>query len=195
MSSQPQPRLSPEKYLEIERKAQVKSEYYAGEMFAMAGATYRHNLITFNIGGELRTRLRGRNCRVTGTDMRVCTGPEGLYSYPDIIVICDEPRFLDNQFDTLLNPVMIVEILSPSTKDYDRGSKFELYRMIESLRDYLLVAQDRPHVEHYARQPDSRWLLADANGLPAAVAVSSLGIELPLAEIYSLVNFTQANPE
>jgi Uma2 family endonuclease len=191
MSTQPQSRLSPEEYLALERKAEHKSEFYQGETFAMPGATYRHNLISSNIGGELRARLRGTECTALIADMRVATSETGLYTYPDIAVVCGQPRFRDQELDTLLNPAVLVEVLSPSTQNYDRGLKFEMYRTIPTLHDYILVAQDRVHVEHHSRQPDDRWLLWETNDAVATVVLSSLGIALPLSEIYAGAGFAE----
>ena len=189
VSTQPQPRLTPDQYLELERRASIKSEYFRGEMFAMSAASYRHNLIAANIIGELGSRLRGQDCTPLGSDMRVATSPAALYTYPDVVIVCGPPRFLDQQFDTLLNPAAIFEILSPSTQDYDRGSKFELYRTIPSLRDYILIAQDRVHLEHFSREPNGNWLLQESNQLDSSLTIPTLDLSLPLAEIYRRVAF------
>ena len=166
MSTQPKTFLTPEQYLDIERKAEYKSEYYRGEMFAMAGASLAHNTLVANLIGEFHGKLRAGPCRVLPSDMRVRVTSTGLYTYPDVVVVCGEPRVLDNQMDTLLNPSVLVEVLSPSTEDYDRGRKFEQYQSIESLREYLMLASDRVHADLYTRQPDGRWLLArDAHTL------------------------------
>src|ERR1017187_5873973 len=157
MSTLPKTYLTPEQYLEIERKAEFKSEYYQGEMFAMAGARWAHNLILLNLASELRQQLRSRPCSVTSSDMRVRVNAKGLYTYPDVVVVCGEPQFLDERRDTLLNPTLIVEVLSESTEQYDRGRKFEHYRPLESLAEYLLVSSERVSVERYTRQPDGSW--------------------------------------
>jgi Uma2 family endonuclease len=191
MSTQPQSRLSPEEYLALERRADHKSEFFQGEMFAMSRATYGHSLISTNIGGELGSRLRGTECTGLIANMRVATSETGLYTYPDIAVVCGQPKFRDQKFDTLLNPVLLVEVLSPSTQNYDRGLKFEMYRTIPTLRDYILVAQDRIHVEHHSRQLDDRWLLWETNDAMATVVLNSLGISLPLSEIYAGAGFAE----
>jgi Uma2 family endonuclease len=184
MATHPIHRLTPEEYLEIDRKAEIRSEYLDGEMFAMSGAGARHGDIVVNIALGLRTRLRGR-CRVSANDLRVRISENGLYAYPDIVVVCGKRRFLEGGHnDTVLNPVLIFEVLSPSTADYDRGGKFAFYRQIDSLREYLVVAQDRPHVERHVRQPSGEWLLTEIDGLEATVALHSVEAELPLAEIY-----------
>ena len=157
--------ITPEQYLEIERKAEFRSEYYNGEMFAMAGAGDPHNLIAGNIFGGIHYQFRKRPCYAYTHDMRVCVSARGLYTYPDVLAVCGEPRFLDQREDNLLNPSVIVEVLSPSTEAYDRGQKFEHCRHIDSLREYLLVSSERINAELFTRQPDGRWLLTVANRL------------------------------
>ncbi len=146
MATVPGERLTVEEYLERERKAEFKSEYFAGETFAMSGASRRHVLVATNISSDLRQSLRSRLCKVYAANLRVAVSPTGLYTYPDVVVTCGDEQFHDEQFDTLLNPRFIIEVLSESTKDYDRGQKFESYRALESLQEYLTVAQDRVHV-------------------------------------------------
>lgn len=187
MPSPAKARLTAEEYLAIERQAPCKSEYFNGEMFAMAGASRRHNLIALNIGAELRAQLRPRPCEVYTSDMRVKIGRTGLYTYPDVVVVCDEPRFEDADGDTLLNPIVLVEVLSPTTADYDRGGKFEHYRTLASLQAYLLVAQDRCHVVHYTRQPDNTWLLAETEAIQDCIHIPAIGCDLPLSEVYAKV--------
>ena len=148
MSTQPKSFLTPEQYLEIERQAASKSEYWQGEMFAMAGASREHNLLAGNLYVSLHQQLRRRPCEVYQSDMRVWIPATGLYTYPDVVAVCGEPRFTDDHVDTLVNPTFVAEILSPTTEAYDRGRKFEHYRKVESLQEYLLVAQEigRAHV-------------------------------------------------
>ena len=188
MSSQAQQRYTPEEYLALERQAQRKSEYYAGEIFTMASASRWHNLIVTNVIGELRSQLKGRPCTTYPSDMRVKISPTGLYTYPDVTVVCGEAWFEDHQQDTLLNPTLIVEVLSESTEAYDRGGKSAHYRKLESLMEYVLITQTKPHIEHYVRQPDNRWLLAEADSLPAAVHLPSIDCHLALAEVYDKVD-------
>ena len=196
MSSQPQPRpITPHEYLERERRAETKSEFYPGEIFAMSGASRRHNRIATNCIAAFANALRHRDCDVFGSDMRIATTASGLYTYPDLSLSCGEPQFVDHQFDTLLNPILIIEVLSPSTKDCDRGSKFELYRSIPSLRDYILIAQDHIHVEHFARQPNSDWLLHESNHLEDTLVIPSLELAIPLTEIYRRVDFPTSLPD
>lgn len=187
MSLQPKAYITPEEYLAIERQAEYKSEYFHGEMFAMAGASERHVLIVTNVVAELRGQLKGRPCNVYSTDLRVRISPTGLYTYPDIVVVCGQAQFADDQKDTLLNPTLIVEVLSESTKDYDRGEKFEQYRSLASFSEYVLIAQDRYHVEHFFRQPDNRWLLAETNRPEDSLQLSSISCALALTEIYDKV--------
>src|SRR5436190_10717366 len=159
MSSVPKTFLTPEQYLEIERKAEYKSEYFRGEMFAMAGGTLAHSLLVGNVMGNLWPRARARSCRTCNSDMRVHIPATGLYTYPDVIVVCGEPQLLDGRNDTLLNPTLIVEVLSPSTEAYDRGRKFEHDRSLDSLQEYLLLSCERVSADLFTRQPDGRWLL------------------------------------
>jgi len=181
--------FTPEQYLEIERKAEYKSEYYQGEMFAMSGATSAHNLIVTNLIAELRQQLRKRPCLTYPSDMRVRVSATGLYTYPDLVVVCSEPQFLDERRDTLLNPTVIVEVLSPSTEAYHRR-KFEQYRSIESLRDYLLVASESVNVDLFTRQPDGRWLLTAANRLDDIIEIPSIDCRLALQDLYEKVDLT-----
>jgi Uma2 family endonuclease len=190
MSSQRTTLLSPEEYLELERRAERKSEYFHGEMFAMSGASRRHVVIVNNLGGELRQRLKKRPCEIYSNDMRLRVAPNGLYTYPDVMVACGEPQFADDQSDTLLNPVLIAEVLSDSTENYDRGRKFEQYRTLPSLSEYVMVAQDAPRIEQYTRQPNGHWLLAETRGLNASVQLASIDCALPLAEIYDKIDFS-----
>lgn len=187
MASQPKTFLTSEEYLTLERKAEYKSEYVNGEVYAMVGASRRHNLITGNIFGELREQLKKRRCEVYTSDMRVRVPATNLYTYPDVIVVCGEPKFEDEHVDTLLNPTVIVEVLSPSTASYDRTKKFGYYRTIKSLAEYLLVAQDEYKVEQYTRQADNRWLLSDISSLEGMVNLDSLQCALLLADIYDKV--------
>jgi Uma2 family endonuclease len=191
MSTQPKARLTPEQYLEIERQAPFKSEYYAGVMFAMAGASERHNMIVTNLGGELRRQLKNRPCKNYSNDMRVRVEATGLHTYPDIVAICGEARFLDEHNDTLLNPSFIVEVLSPTTEAYDRGEKAWHYRQIASLAEYLLVSQDRRHIEHYVRQADDQWLLSESDDLQDVINLPSINCALAMAEVYDKVEIDE----
>jgi Uma2 family endonuclease len=189
MSTQAKTSLTPEEYLEIERKAERKSEYYQGEMFLLAGGSARHGLIAINLGRELSLELKAEPCTVYSSDVRLRVSPARFYTYPDIMVVCGEPQYADDQKDTLLNPVIIVEVLSDSTKDYDLGRKFEFYRSLPSLREYLTVAQDGPHIDHWTRQEENRWMLAEVNGLGQAIQLASIDCVLSLAEVYYKVDW------
>jgi Uma2 family endonuclease len=183
--------LTPEEYLAIERQATTKSEYLRGEVYAMAGASYAHTTISFNMLVSLAPQLKRGSCTARSSDLRINVRATSFYAYPDIVVICGQPQFEDRQRDTLLNPSVIFEILSRSTEGYDRGEKFAHYRLLESLTDFVLVSQNRPLVEHYARQPDESWLLKSYSGLEAVLSVPSIGCELPLAEIYDKVEWPE----
>lgn len=186
-SVQTRSHLSIEEYLEAERRAETKSEYLDGEVFAMSGASFRHNVIVANLIGELRQQLKGRQCTVAPGDLRVHIPATGLYTYPDLVVVCGEPRFEDQELDTLLNPTLIIEVLSPTTEAYDRGKKFEHYATIESLAEYVLVSQDAPRVEQFVRQEGGSWLLTATPGLDGRMILASVGCELALAEVYDKV--------
>jgi Uma2 family endonuclease len=193
--SLPQRRYTPEEYLALERRAEHRSEFYAGEIFAMSGASRRHSLIAGNIFAALHGQFRGRPCEVHMNDMRVKVSPTGLYTYPDVVALCGEPRFDDVQRDTLLNPNVIVEVLSPSTEAYDRGNKAAQYRQLPSLVEYLLVSQEQRHVEHYVRQADGQWLFSEESGTDARIHLPSINAVLVLAEIYDTVALDSPNGE
>ena len=190
MQTQSKCRLTPEEYLAIERRAEYKSEYYDGEMFALAGASEKHNLITLNIVSTIHAALKEKPCKAYASDMRVRVPVVGLYTYPDIAVVCGKAEFDDAIKDTLLNPVLIIEVLSESTEAYDRGKKFEYYRMIPSLREYVLVAQDRRCVEVFTRE-DFRWIFTEAGRERDYVELSSIGWTLLLPDVYSKVEFEE----
>jgi Uma2 family endonuclease len=190
MATQPKSQLTPEEYLEIERKAEFKSEYFQGEMFAMSGARYAHIGIVANAVASLHQQLRQRPCRPLSSDMRVRVTPTGLYTYPDVVIVCGEPQFLDNTFDTLLNPTVIIEVLSESTEAYDRGQKFEQYRSLESLAEYVMISSQRVGVERYTRQPDGSWNYIAKASLEDSLDLPSVGCHLLLADLYEKVDFT-----
>ena len=189
MSTVPKRLLTSDEYLAQERRATFKSEYYRGETFAMAGASREHNLIVGNIVREVGNGLKGHRCEVYPSDMRVKVSATGLYTYPDVTVVCGTPEFEDEHRDILLNPTVLVEVLSDSTEAYDRGAKWEQYRKLPSLKEYLLIAQDRPHVERYMRQPDGGWLLREAAEPDSSVALDSISVVLPMSEVYRQVTF------
>jgi Uma2 family endonuclease len=186
MATEPHQRLSIQEYLALERQAEGKHEYLDGEMFAMSGASRRHNRIVLNVGKGLDSALEERGCDVFVSDMRVLTPDNKFFTYPDVVAVCGEPRFADAEVDTLLNPEVIVEVLSPSTEDYDRGTKFDHYRSISSLTEYVLVAQDRVQVEHYLRQTNDDWLkLVELDSLEQMLELQSVGCRLSLRNIYN----------
>ena len=187
--AQPTRRLTEAEYLEQERRADFKSEFFAGEMFAMAGGTRAHSLIAVNLARELSTSLKGRPCVVFNTDLRIKIEATGLFTYPDASVGFGQQRFLDELADTLLNPAVIVEVLSDSTEAYDRGKKFEHYRQITTLREYLVISQKEARVELFSKGTDGQWSLREAAGLNATIQFPSLQVTIALAEIYANVEF------
>lgn len=180
--------MTPEEYLTMERASEYRHEYYQGEITDMTGASRRHNLIVANVLANLHGQLRNRLCEVYANDMRVKVSASGLYTYPDVIVVCGEAQFEDNEFDTLLNPTVIIEVLSDSTEEYDRGKKFARYRKLDSLLDYLLIAQDRMHVEQFTRQQNDTWLFSEAEQPTAVIRLASIDSELRLATIYEKIS-------
>lgn len=187
MAAQPKTAISVEDYLTGERMSDVKHEYYAGEVFALAAGSEAHNLIAVNVLASLHTRLRRRPCKVCPSNMRVKVLRTGLYTYPDVVVVCGSPQFEDAEHDTLLNPTVIIEVLSPSTERYDRRKKFQHYRTIDSLAEYLLIAQDSYRIEQYIRQPDQQWLLSEATPPDAIIELPSIQSTLALGDVYEKV--------
>jgi Uma2 family endonuclease len=175
-------------YLELERRSEIRSEYLAGRIYAMSGASRRHNLVALNLAGELRAQLRGRPCEAYVSDMRVKVSPTRMYTYPDVVALCGEPRFEDTAVDTLLNPSVIIEVLSTSTESYDRGEKFFQYRRIETLREYVLVAQSKMRVEHYRREGE-HWILTEISTPDGILELSSINCRIELPAIYEKVDF------
>ena len=190
----PVPRFTPEQYLQMERQADYRSEYLSGEIFAMAGASEAHNLIVTNVIGELRAQLRGRPCRTYPSDMKVEVGPAGLFTYPDVNVVCGQPRFHDERRDMVQNPILVVEVLSPSTEAYDRGAKFAQYRRLDSLTNYLMISPNEYRAELFVRQPDNRWLLSEVTGERQSIVIKSIGCEIQMAEVYDRVEFEPPPP-
>ena len=179
-------------YLAMERQAEIKSEYLNGYIYAMSGASLKHNRIVAGLATVLGAQLRRKSCEPFFGDMRVKVSPTGLYTYPDVVVVCGEPQLEDQHLDTLLNPKVIIEVLSDSTEKYDRGDKFAHYRALESLTDYLLVAQNQPRIEHFARQNDGSWRYAVADGLDTEIEIATIGSTLRLAEVYERALFPEA---
>jgi Uma2 family endonuclease len=181
-------RYTPEEYLALERNAEFKSEYLNGRIIAMTGASPEHAEIVLKIGSDLRAQLRPRGCRVFVNDVKARTGSRTGYVYPDVMVVCGEAQFLNTRPRTLLNPGLIIEVLSETTESYDRGEKFEAYRAIESLLEYVLVDSRRVSVERYARQGDF-WAYSAETDLDAVIHFSSVDCSLSLREIYADVDF------
>lgn len=195
MAALPEKRFyTPEEYLALDRAAACKSEYHAGEIFAMAGGSDSHDTIIVNLTVSLGTQVRGGPCRLSTADMRVHIPGADRYTYPDLTVVCGERQFADGRRDVLLNPTLVVEVLSPTTEAYNRGEKAQAYRQLPSLQEHLLIAQDRPHVEQYTRQPDGRWLLSEADDLAAVLHLASIGCDLALADVYEGVRFEPTAP-
>lgn len=181
--------ITPLHYLEQERVAMLRSEYCNGYIYAMSGASLTHNRVAANLALVLGTQLKHKSCEPFFGDMRVKVSATGLYTYPDGVIVCGEPQLEDEHFDTLLNPIAIIEILSPSTEAYDRGDKFAHYRTLQSLIDYVLIAQNQPRIEHYHRQTDGRWLYFAVTGLESSIDITTIDCTLSLAEIYMRIKF------
>lgn len=189
MSTQPKRYLTPQEYLAIERKAEFKSEYYDGEMFAMAGASEQHESILHNLDFLLGLQLRERACKVYGANMKVLVQQTGLYAYPDLTVVCGKPEFSDTWRDILLNPDVVIEVLSESTEKYDRGTKFHHYQNIPWLKEYILVSQEHMRIEHFVRQPDGQWLYSEATEPESSVVLPAIDCTLNVKEVYHKVEF------
>jgi Uma2 family endonuclease len=189
MTAQPQPYLTSEEYLAFERMSAEKHEYLAGSMYAMGGGSARHNRIAGSTYATLYAQLRRRNCTVYPSDMRVKALQTGLYTYPDITIVCGNEQFEDSKEDSLLNPTIVIEVLSPSTEKYDRGKKFQHYRTILSLREYILIAQDDYHIERFVRQSDNTWVYSEATKQEEVIELTTIQCTLHLEEVYEQVTF------
>jgi Uma2 family endonuclease len=183
MGAMPVAKLSVEEYLALDRVAEIPSEYHNGEMFPIEGVGWRHGRINVNTGGSLNSRLDGSPCSVAGSSLRVRVSPT-RFVIPDLIVVCGKPALTDEHQDTVTNPKVIIEALSPSTADYDSGEKFRLYRQLPSFEEYLLIFQDRARVEAFRKASASRWILTIYENLDSKVEIETLGVSLPLAEVY-----------
>lgn len=191
MAAQTQPLLTEDDYLALERTSEHKHEYYAGHVVALADGSAQHNRITVNTITSLHTQLQDRSCTVYSSDMRVKIPHQTSYVYPDISVVCGQELFEDAGQDTLLNPGVIIEVLSPSTERHDRGKKFELYRTIDSLQEYLLIAQDARRIDHFIRQPDKLWMFASIGEEEEHILLPSIECTLMVSAIYHNVSFTE----
>ncbi|MCW3062262.1 MAG: uncharacterized protein JWQ02_4083 [Capsulimonas sp.] len=194
MATQAHRLYTPEEYLSIERQAEFRSEYVHGEIFAMSGGSRAHSRISGNAYRLLGNQLEGRPCEPFGSDMRVLVNPGGLYTYPDVSVACD-PQFSDSAVDTLTNPIVIVEVLSPSTEAYDRSLKFAYYRGLASIKHYVLIAQDQPNVELYTRQESDKWLFTVVHSVEGIVNLDAIGCTLPMDKLYDRVVFDTQREE
>jgi Uma2 family endonuclease len=183
---------TPQQYLALERDAEYKSEFVGGQIYATSGASREHILIARNIFAELHAQLRSQPCESYMGDMRVKVSSTGMYTYPDVVVVCGEPHFEDDHVDTLLDPTILIEMLSPSTEAYDRGDKFAHYRRLTSLTDYVLVSQDKARVEHFVRQGNmsSQWVLTEISGLAGVLQLASLGCQVALSDVYDKVGLS-----
>jgi Uma2 family endonuclease len=187
MSSQTKPKYTLEEYLALERSSEERNEYFDGEIFAMGGASEKHNLIVVNVSASLHTQMRGKPCKVYVSDLRVKIRQTGLCAYPDVVALCGDAQFDDEHLDTLLNPTVIIEVLSKSTQRYDRWEKFAQYRKIDSLLQYVLISQDRIRIESYVRQPDSQWLMSEMSQPQEKLKLVSIQATLLLADVYDRV--------
>lgn len=180
---------TPEEYLALEEVAEYKSEYFRGEIFAMAGGSVNHTRIAVNIAGSLNAAFEGRPCEAFTSDLQVQVKKNGLYTYPDVSVVCGEPEFADNKNIQLTNPQVIVEVLSPSTANYDRTKKFELYRSLESFEDYVLIDSERVYIEHHHKIAPGKWLMQTYENITETLKIPTIDFEMPLEKIYSRVRF------
>lgn len=189
MAVRSQARVTAAEYRAFEMAAEYKNEFVDGEIFAMAGASREHNLIGTNLTREISAQLRGRSCETYPGEMRVKVIDPETYAYPDVVVVCGEPEFEEAELDSLLNPTLIIEILSPSTEAWDRGGKFARYARLASLQEYLLVAQDRPRIERFRRAGGEEWIFSATEGLDATLALPSIDCYLSLADVYERIRF------
>lgn len=178
--------ITEEEFLEQERKAEYKSEFYKGEIFAMAGATKEHNKIVASVISEIGAHLKDKSCSFFPSDLRLHNFENGLYTYPDVTIVCGEEKYLDDKFDTLTNPTVIFEVLSPATENYDRGIKFKLYRSISSLQNYVVVSSTEYTAEVYTRNND-KWVLSTANDKEGALYISAIDYTMKLSDIYAQI--------
>jgi Uma2 family endonuclease len=185
---------SPQEYLRLERMSKDKHEYHNGRIYAMAGGSPSHIRITRNVLTSLHIQLRGKTCEAFGNDQRVQVDVTGLYTYPDVTVVCGQPHYDPLASDNLLNPTMLVEVLSPTTEGYDRGDKFRMYRALPSFREYVLIAQEKPWVERYLKDDDGEWRLTSVEGLEATLPLQTAPCTLALVEVYEGVSFDPAAP-
>lgn len=192
MTALPKPTYNAEEYLALEEAADYRSQFYDGEIFAMAGASRRHNSVAMNTAGNLHFQLRNRPCEIYQNDMRVKVSTD-FYTYPDIVIVCGEPQIERKNGENLLNPKVIIEVLSPSTEKFDRGEKARLYRLMPSLEEYILISQDAPRIEHFVRQSNGGWLLTELSELEDILELPTISCQVSLSEIYAKIDFSAAN--
>lgn len=183
--------VSPKQYLEMERASESKHEYFKGEVFAMSGASIQHNVIVKNFNTVVLPFLKGKSCAMFGSDLRIHIPENTLYTYPDFSIICEKPKMIDEEKDTITNPSVIIEVLSKSTKDYDRGTKFNLYRSIKTLKEYILIDSLSVSVEIFTRQADNTWILAEYKNLSDRFSISTIQLTLFLKDIYDGISFPE----
>ncbi len=189
--AQRHPIFSVEDYLDFERVQSERHEFLDGNVYAMAGESPRHSTICYNLYGITQNQLRGKRCRGYSPNMKVATNEKGLFSYPDLAIVCGEPKYHDKKSDVLINPTVIFEVLSPSTEHYDRGEKFLRYvNGIESLTDYILISQNKPAIEHFQKQSNGEWEKTEIEGIDSILRVASIECEISLSELYDLVEFS-----
>ena len=194
MSAVPKRKFTAAEYLAIEKLATFKSEFFNGEMFAMAGANRLHNIANENLSTEIGGLLKGTPCRTLSRDQRVRIGRTGLYCYPDLIIVCGPPEYSTEDPDTLVNPRVIIEVLSDSTERYDRTTKFRHYQQLPSVMEYVMVSQHEPMCERFTRSPDGRWVFVAFVGLSAKLELTSVPVQVPLEDIYAGVTFPEPLP-
>jgi Uma2 family endonuclease len=194
MIAQPTLSVTEDEYLAFERASPAKHEYYKGHIYAMTGGKEPHNLIAGNAHAALHTQLRRKQCRVYQSDMRIKVIQTGLNTYPDVVVVCGQPQFTDSIHDTIVNPIVIIEVLLSSTERYDRGMKFQNYQAVPTLQDYILIPQDQYRIEHFSRQENNQWLLHPAIGIDAQITISSIDCVLKLEDIYEKVDLESDTP-
>ena len=190
MSAHPQYKrlYTVEEYFELEEKSDIKHEYYRGEIFAMAGGSANHSRIAGNVFAACHFGLRGSKCEAFTSDIRVLIAAFGFYTYPDITVTCGATQFAENQTDTIINPIVVIEVLSPSTKNYDRGQKFQFYRSIPTLKEYVVIEQDFPYIEYHFRQ-EKTWILTEIKSIEDTLSLQSIDIQIPLRDLYARVDW------
>ena len=180
--------LTPDEYLELEQAAEFKSEYYQGEIFAFAGASINHNRIVGNLYSKLNHALTNKKCEAFMSDMRIWVKSKDLFTYPDVSVVCDKPQFYPDRDDTITNPLIIIEVLSESTKNYDRGEKFEFYRSITTFQEYVLIDQYKIHIEHFYIGVEGKWVLTEYNDIEDMLKLSKIDFQIPIIDVYHRVD-------